>query len=690
MIISCKRLSIAVSTAMVTGWLLSGCGESATELYSQAQTAEKNGLSQVEVAALYQKAADAGSSDAWLYLSTYYRKTKDYQHAVNSYLNIKEQYPAIYAYNMGTMYLNGEGVPANEEKGIELLEQADGLGEHLAMYEAGNYFWAKGDFNRAAFYLKKSASHNDYRAFYKLASLYLQKKIPGDHSQEALALLKNVTEANKATPEERLLLARCYIDGTGGEQSLLKADYVLRKIENDRKYKDQVRVLHAEIDLNSPDQNTRTKALNDLRTMVNEKADAQAALFLYKVYRYGRYGVTKSAKEALHYIRIAERGNLALADLALASLYYDGIGIEQNFNESSRYITKAYEIEPDNPEVLYWYGRMFAEGIGVKRDDVQGFHYLSLAAKLGHVDADYLRAVMINSGRALSGSEEDAVQMFKKHADEGNAEAAFRYGLALFDGYVVERNLENAVKYLKQAVSGGIENAIFPLASASQESGDIENATTWYLRATKLPEPESRQAWARLGEIHYAQKKLDESYRAYKSAYEAGHVKAGINLARLLYVAERYTEALPIFEKYKDNALSQVFLGLMYQYGRGVEQSDVKALEWYDRAIEQKNTDAMFLEAVLIREGHDIPETYNGTDRTLLVNASCLNNEEAILYLATRLYRNSAQDAVGWLEYAKKYNGSSRADALLNREFNEVPPEEHPMLLKKVKDSCQH
>lgn len=40
---------------MVTGWLLSGCGESATELYSQAQTAEKNGLSQVEVAALYQK-----------------------------------------------------------------------------------------------------------------------------------------------------------------------------------------------------------------------------------------------------------------------------------------------------------------------------------------------------------------------------------------------------------------------------------------------------------------------------------------------------------------------------------------------------------------------------------------------------------------------------------------------------------
>lgn len=674
---------------MLSGCLLVGCGESAAELYSIAQNAEKSGQSATEVITLYQKAADAGSHDAWLYLAQYYRSTGDYEKAVNSYLHIEETYPAIYAYNLGTMFLNGEGVPANEAKGIELLTRADREGEHLAFFEIGSYYYQKRDYVNAVTYLKKSVGYHDYQAYPVLARIYLDEKVSNADKTYAIDLLRQLVDGNKATPDVRLMLARSYIDGVGTEQSLLKAEVVLRGLEDNRDYADKARVLHDEIKLYSLDEGSRKLALKDLRDMVNEKADPDAALFLYEIYRNGKFGIEKSMKNALHYIRIAARGDSALAYLALASLYFDGVGIEQNFNESSRFIQKAYELEPDNPEVVYWYGRMYAEGIGVNRDDSKGFEYLSKAAELGHKDADYLRAVMINSGRSIVGSEQDAVKMFKKHADEGNAEAQYRYGLALYEGFAVGQNLEEAVAYLKKAASGGVTKAIFPLASACQELGLTEDAIVWYQRATTLPEPESRESWARLGEIYSAQKLLNESFRAYKKAYEAGHEKAGVNLGRLYYIAERYNEAMEIFLKYKDDPLSEVFIGLMYHYGRGVSQSDIKALEWYDKAIAKNNADAMFLEAVLIREGKDIPDSYLGIERNLLVNASCMRNEEATLYLATRYYSDDSQSAVGWLEYARKYSGSSRAESLLNREYNDYKPEDIARMFSRISSLCK-
>ncbi|WP_444216008.1 tetratricopeptide repeat protein [Dialister hominis] len=40
-------------------------------------------------------------------------------------------------------------------------------------------------------------------------------------------------------------------------------------------------------------------------------------------------------------------------------------------------------------------------------------------------------------------------------------------------------------------------------------------------------------------------------------------------------------------------ASAQYDLGLMYEFGRGVEQSDEKAREWYQKAADQGFEDAM-------------------------------------------------------------------------------------------------
>ena len=58
---------------------------------------------------------------------------------------------------------------------------------------------------------------------------------------------------------------------------------------------------------------------------------------------------------------------------------------------------------------------------------------------------------------------------------------------------------------------------------------------------------------------------------------------------------EEAEEAVEWYQKAAEQGLAdaQCDLGLMYEYGRGVEQSDEKAREWYQKAADQGFEDAM-------------------------------------------------------------------------------------------------
>ncbi len=126
----------------------------------------------------------------------------------------------------------------------------------------------------------------------------------------------------------------------------------------------------------------------------------------------------------------------------------------------------------------------------------------------------------------------------------------------------------------------------------------------------------------------------------------------------------------------------------MYHFGKGYVANEIQALDWYDKAIQGGNTDAMFLEAVLIREGKQIPDDYFSKPEGLLYKAACAKNEEAMLYLAQDFYKNEPNQAIGWLEYAKKYTGSSAAQYLIGKKYSDVNGEERLRYLQKVESQC--
>ena len=123
----------------------------------------------------------------------------------------------------------------------------------------------------------------------------------------------------------------------------------------------------------------------------------------------------------------------------------------------------------------------------------------------------------------------------------------------------------------------------------------------------------------------------------FKKSYEAGYPVAGYDVADSL--PDGSLEQKEIRNHAKDNILelanegdacAQNNLGLMYQYGRGVEQSYEKAAGWYLKAAEQGDADAQCNLGFMYELGDGVEQSYEK---------------------AAEWYRKAAEQGDAWAQY---------------------------------------
>lgn len=59
----------------------------------------------------------------------------------------------------------------------------------------------------------------------------------------------------------------------------------------------------------------------------------------------------------------------------------------------------------------------------------------------------------------------------------------------------------------------------------------------------------------------------------------------------------------------RGNSRAQSLLGLMYEYGNGVPQSDAEAAYWYRRAADQSHPTAQYLLGLMYEKGHGVSQS---------------------------------------------------------------------------------
>lgn len=310
-------------------------------------------------------------------------------------------------------------------------------------------------------------------------------------------------------------------------------------------------------------------------------------------YAYG-FGVEKDPRKAAKCYRVAAEGDQPYSEtqLALGLCYADGIGVERDKIKAEDLFSKAlcYEANPDKfwnkNEVLMWLreagergnasvqmslgnyymaGKDYAEAVKWFRKvaeieyDYSALHDFSFRGRKKRGEAlrkqsikasayMQLAEIYLHGGNGVEKDEAEAVQLFRKAAEKGNALAQILLAGCYLDGVGVEKDEPEAIRWFHRA---------------AKQDGYFAEVATQYLKAIEDGDPEA------------------QFYLA--SAYEDGW-----------HFVKNEAEAVKWYCKAAEqgNADAQAALGNCYRDGIGVAKDENEAVKWLNKAIAQGHAGA--------------------------------------------------------------------------------------------------
>lgn len=681
-------LSLLVSSTLA----LSGCGESANDLYLEAQSLElesrTNSEKLEEALEKYQEADELGSVEASFFLLQYYFQNKSFSECHKYLEKVAQKYPKEYAYYKGALLLNGANGKNNEEEATKLLNEALAAGLKQANYELGHFYFKNNRYDLALQFLLEAARSKDSRAYLELSQTVLEKEVKVKDYAEIVGYLNKALSLDPKNYKANILIVKCYLDGIGIASNLELASRHLKSFIKDTK-DEEVQYLYAKYLIYQNAVESRQKGYDLLKKLAVENENKDAAYDLYLYHKSGIYEVAKDPKQAIFFARIAQKKDDYRADIALANAYLVGFGVNENLTETFNFAKKAYDLAPYSIEAMLLLGKCYTEGIGTERDDELGYKLLDKAAKEGSEEALLLKGIMLFQERAVSEIDHEELLIMEELAAKGNPDASYYYGLMLYDGIGIKRDVEKAIKYFEKANLDKHPDGMFNLGRAYDELGMVDKEIAVYRKLSTMDSPFKAESFAILGEIFDSLDDTKESISNYQEAIKLGNDTAAFNLGVIYYEQKEYGLAMEQFTSIsKSVPKANVFIGMMYQNGLGIEANEIRALEWYDKAVAKNDVDGFYFKAALLNTGKDIPPIEKEKQNDLFLKAACGKNEEAALFLGTRssLYEFDSQMKNAWLAYTELNNGSSRAAALLNN--NKVEEKDKKDLIDRVKITC--
>lgn len=100
-------------------------------------------------------------------------------------------------------------------------------------------------------------------------------------------------------------------------------------------------------------------------------------------------------------------------------------------------------------------GAMYAEGLGVVKDDAQAVRWYQRAAEQGLADAQFTLGLRYEDGRGVPKDDAQAVHWYRRAAEQGHARAQVRLGLMYAEGRGVPRDEQQAYFWWLLAAARG-------------------------------------------------------------------------------------------------------------------------------------------------------------------------------------------------------------------------------------------
>jgi len=249
--------------------------------------------------------------------------------------------------------------------------------------------------------------------------------------------------------------------------------------------------------------------------------------------------------------------------------------------------------EQGNADAMYNVRECYRNGWGVEKDETLAQSWLCRAAEAGCARAQY----EFGSWCAEHKSKQEALEWYRKSAEQGEMSAVYSIGYAYERGLGVERDAREAVKWFRKAANMEYLRAQSALGGCYYRGDGIERnfeeAVKWY-RAAALRG--SSIGLHQLGYCYYEglgmEKDGREAIRWYLRATAQGNVSSMNNIGYMykngIGVEKNGPEAVKWLKLAidKGNNMACKTLGLCYLEGFGVEKNEKEGIRLLRKAVE--------------------------------------------------------------------------------------------------------
>jgi hypothetical protein len=260
-------------------------------------------------------------------------------------------------------------------------------------------------------------------------------------------------------------------------------------------------------------------------------------------------------------------------------MYYDGRGVDQNFQEAFRLYKKA--AAQGEAGAQYALGGMYYLGQCAPKNFTEAANWFLKAAKQNHPEAQRALGWAYDKGQGVPKSRDEAIKWFTKAARMGHKGAI--------------NTLKKMGVTLEPEPALPKEEELVDLAPAAEEESEqkTQEATDLerLIQAAHRGDPESQY---KLSRCYYrgigAPQDMAEAQKWLEKAASKGYVEAQFSLG-VMY----YKDAVKWFQRAAENGSdkAQFSLGVMYLDGRGVQRDRSMAIHWFKESAKQGNHDAV-------------------------------------------------------------------------------------------------
>ncbi|CAO3675937.1 unnamed protein product [Rhizopus stolonifer] len=293
----------------------------------------------------------------------------------------------------------------------------------------------------------------------------------------------------------------------------------------------------------------------------------------------------------------------------LGHCYLDGLPVQvphtiQAINPTMafEYFTRAaHDYEPINESVATTVAeaqcrlaRMLFQGQGVQQDSKKAMDYLMKSADNHNRYAQFLVGVHYECGLEIPQDLGRAKEYYEKSAQQGFADAQ----AALGNRWVVEEDYEQGLHWLEKSVQKGNSRAHVQLAMMYDKGMGVEQDNKKALAHYKTAaDKKNRAAQYLLGLVYYfgrlgKERDMNEATGLIRKAASAGYPYAQRVLGQFYQQQKNEREAIRWFKRAAINKdmIALDLLGRCHQHGMGVEVDLEKALAYYSKAAERKDS----------------------------------------------------------------------------------------------------